>query len=52
MLETFEWIADTEAEREAYRTPRHTHEKRVAVAAIISAGLLFGAWLFAGRKDK
>lgn len=52
MLATFEWIAATEAEREAARTPRHTLQKRAAAAATISAGLLFGAWLFAGRKDK
>ena len=50
MLETFEWIAATEAEREAYQLTHHTREKKMAVAAIISAGVLFGAWLFAGRK--
>ena len=52
MLETFEWIAATEAEREAYHIAHHTREKRIAATAIISAGLLFGAWLFAGRKEK
>ena len=52
MLETFEWIAATEAEREAYHIAHHTREKKIAATAIISAGLLFGAWLFAGRRNK
>jgi hypothetical protein len=51
MLETFEWIAATEAERETHHTGQSNSQKRIAAAAIISAGLLFGAWLFAGRKD-
>ena len=52
MLETFEWIAATEAERDAYHIAHHTREKKLAATAIISAGLLFGAWLFAGRRKK
>jgi nucleoside-diphosphate-sugar epimerase len=50
MLETFEWSAATEAERKISHRANHTREKKLAITAIISAGLLFGAWLFAGRK--
>ncbi len=52
MLETFEWIAATEAEREARHGLGYSRKKKLAAAALVSAGTLFGAWLFTERKKK
>ncbi len=49
MLETFSWIAETEAQRALELQPQR--EKRVAALAIIGALLLFLYW-FTGRKRK
>jgi hypothetical protein len=50
MLETFAWIAETEAQREPADT--RAMEKRVAGLALTGAFFLFLAWLLFGRRSK
>ncbi len=49
MLETFEWIAETEAEREEMAPPP-TSEQTLAKLALTAAFGLFLAWLLFGRR--
>lgn len=51
MLETFAWIADTEAKRAATAVPR-TREQQIAKLALSAAFTLFLAWLLYGRRRK
>lgn len=47
MLETFAWIAETEAAR-----PPLSREKKWAGLALVAAAILFFYWLFGNRKEK
>jgi len=47
MLETFAWIAETEAAR-----PPLAREKKLAGLALVAAAVLFFYWLFGNRKEK
>jgi nucleoside-diphosphate-sugar epimerase len=49
MLETFAWIADTEADRAKTAVP-HTREQKIAKLALTAAFTLFLAWLLYGRR--
>ena len=51
MLETFAWIADTEAEQ-AEAKPAPTREQQIAKLALSAAFTLFLAWLLYGRRRK
>ena len=51
MLETFEWIAATEAEREVTAVPA-AREKQLAGLALTIAFALFLAWLLYGRRRR
>ncbi|MFQ5399180.1 MAG: NAD-dependent epimerase/dehydratase family protein [Anaerolineae bacterium] len=48
MLETFAWIAETEAQQQAGAESR---ERLIAGAALATAVLLFLAWLFSRRRN-
>ncbi|HEX6384251.1 MAG TPA: NAD-dependent epimerase/dehydratase family protein [Anaerolineae bacterium] len=50
MLETFEWIAETEEQRKAAATP--SREKQIAIVALAAAVVLFLLWLFGRRRQK
>lgn len=49
MLETFAWIAETEAQRNLEQAPQR--EMQLATAALAAAALLFLYWLSARRKS-
>jgi nucleoside-diphosphate-sugar epimerase len=51
MLETFEWIAATEAEK-VTAAPSPTREQKIAKLALTAAFTLFLAWLLYGRRPK
>jgi len=51
MLETFDWIAETEEERVETAVPA-TREKQIAKLALTTAFALFLAWLLFGRHRK
>jgi hypothetical protein len=51
MLETFAWIAETEAARAETAVPR-AREQKIAKLALSAAFALFLAWLLYGRRRK
>ena len=50
MLETFAWIAESEAQREAAAPP--AREKQVAAIALVAAFVLLLLWLFGRRREE